>query len=168
MVVDTDAGTVHFLVNGVPHPHACAGVTRPVRPAVFFYNRSEIRVHASGEAPTTPNPYPTAAAAADAHLTTPVRPEHPASSGEAALSAAAAMLQHAAPDVRLPAAAAPAFGFDLELMRAAERSRRIIDELGGVAALAKVEGGQLTLTPTLNLTLTLTLPGPEPEPEPYP
>ena len=116
-------------------------------------------MHASGEAPPTPNPYPAAAAAADAHLATPVRPEHPASSGEAALSAAAAMLQHAAPDVRLPAAAAPAintpaFGFDLELMRAAERSRRIIDELGGVAALAKVEGGLLTLTPTLTLTLT--------------
>ena len=153
MVVDTDAGTVRFLVNGAPHPHACAGVTRAVRPAVFFYNRSEIRVHASGEAPATPNPPPppaAAAAAADAHLATPVRPERPVSSGAAGLSAAAAMLQHAAPDVRLPAAgaaAAPAFGFDLELMRAAERSRRIIDELGGVAALAKVERGLLTFQP---------------------
>ena len=53
MLVDTDAGTVHFVVDGVPHPHACAGVTRPVRPAAFFYNRSEIHVQASGEAAVT-------------------------------------------------------------------------------------------------------------------
>ena len=115
---------------GVPHPHACAGVTRRVRPAVFFYNRSEIRVKASGEATIV----------ADA----PERHLPPAASADAAAAVAAV----------------PAFGFDLELMRAAERSRRIIDELGGVAALAKVDD-PLPFTPAQSLA-----PNPHPNSQP--
>ena len=103
----------------MPHPHACAGVTQRVRPAAFFYNRSEILVQVFGEA----------AVAADA-------PERPLPSADAAAATNAP-----APPPTPP----PAFGFDLDLMRVAERSRRIIDELGGVAALAKVDAPRHSL-----------------------
>ena len=101
-------------------------------------------MQASGEAAATATA--TAAATTDADANAPERPLRPPD-----VVAAAAVLQQAASAAAIATAAPPApvaFGFDLELMRAAERSRHIIDQLGGVAALAKVEGGLLTFQPT--------------------
>ena len=54
MMVDTDAGTIQFNIDGKDSKYMCKGITQPVRPAVFFYNSATVRVSCVGLEPLDP------------------------------------------------------------------------------------------------------------------